>query len=112
MTVLLNAACLLAFAISQSFMIAIILRFATGFLQIFMCVFGPVWVDRFVPERLKSTYLTLLLLGTPLGVVLGYGLSFVCVSHGTWRWAYYIQLILAVPEALCFLAFPAQFMDI
>jgi MFS family permease len=93
-------------------MYAIILRFATGFLQIFMCVFGPVWVDRFVPERLKSTYLTLLLLGTPLGVVLGYGLSFVCVSHGTWRWAYYIQLIVAVPEALCFLAFPARFMDI
>ena len=112
MTVLLNALCLFAFALNTSYYIAIILRFLTGFLQILMCVFGPVWVDRFAPEKYKSIYLTFLLLGTPLGVVFGYGLTFVCIKYLTWRWAYYIQLILAVPLAASFLCFSSDYTDV
>ena len=74
--------------------------------------FGPVWVDRFAPEKYKSIYLTFWLLGTPLGVVFGYGLTFVCIKYLTWRWAYYIQLILAVPLTASFLCFSSDYTDV
>ena len=104
-TVFLNSGCLFAFAVNPNFYLAILLRFLTGFLQIFLCVFGPVWVDRYAPEHAKSMQLTFLMLATPLGVVFGYGLAYAMIKYANWRWAYYIQLILAVPEALGLLAF-------
>lgn len=77
-----------------------------------MCVFGPVWVDRYAPEHAKSLQLTFLMLATPLGVVFGYGLSYAMIKYENWRWAYYIQLVLAVPEAIAFLLFPSSYLDI
>ena len=109
---MLNAVVLFAFCLNTNFYLAILHRFLTGFLQIFICIFGPVWVDRFAPESQKSVVLTLLLLGPPLGIVGGYGLAYACIKHSTWRTAYYIQLVLAIPIAFGFLAFSSDYTDV
>ena len=109
---MLNAVVLFAFCLNTNFYLAIVHRFLTGFLQIFICIFGPVWVDRFAPESQKSIFLTLLLLGPPLGIVTGYGLAYACIKHSTWRTAYYIQLVLAIPIAFGFLAFSSDYTDV
>jgi len=48
-------------------------RFMTGFSQVFMAIFLPVWADKFAPnEQAKTCWLTGVLLASTVGVLMGY----------------------------------------
>ena len=49
-------------------------RFISGFFQVFLVVYYPVWVDCFAGTK-KTMWLTFLQVGVPLGVFLGYGIT-------------------------------------
>lgn len=46
------------------------------------------WVDLFAHEKQKTTWITLLLLGVPLGVILGYIMTAVLVTYLDVRYEY------------------------
>ena len=51
-------------------------RFMTGFSQVFMAIFLPVWADKFAPnEAAKTCWLTGVLLASTVGVLFGYVLT-------------------------------------
>lgn len=52
----------------------IVSRLISGFFQVFLVVFYPVWVDYFADSN-KTRWLTYLQIGVPFGVFLGYGLT-------------------------------------
>jgi len=68
---------------SDSFYADAFLRFCVGFFQVFSCIYYPVWADAFANEKQKSTWLTILVLASPLGVVFGYIMSSLFVA--AWR---------------------------
>ncbi len=44
--------------------------------QVFFCIYFPVWVTLFIPNPKQQTLmLTFLVLGVPLGVIIGYILT-------------------------------------
>jgi len=51
----------------------------------------------------------MLLLGVPLGVILGYIMTAFLVVYVHWKWTFYIQAGLLVPLALCFMFTPARY---
>jgi hypothetical protein len=67
-------------------------RFMTGFFQVFISIYFPVWADTFgSTDRQKTMWLTGLLACSPIGVLLGYTLCASLVSYGiSWRYSLYI----------------------
>lgn len=56
-------------------------RLMTGFCQVFVVVYFPVWVDIFSPEKWRTLWLTFLQLAVPLGVIMGYSLTAFMLSY-------------------------------
>lgn len=60
-------------------------RFFTGFFQVFVTIYFPVWSDTFaVTERQKTVWLTILLMASPLGVLAGYLLTAYALAYYKW----------------------------
>lgn len=67
------AVSLIMFTQTSDFNFLIFCRFLTGFFQVFVSIFYPVWADTFgTNEKVKTMWLTLLLLCGPIGTLLGY----------------------------------------
>jgi predicted MFS family arabinose efflux permease len=107
-----NAICLYAFTSSSSFLVCVLLRGLTGFMQVFVTIFYPVWADAYGTEKQKSIWLTILLLASPLGVVLGYTLTFYMQKYLNWEWSFYIQAVAILPCAACYLITPSKYINI
>lgn len=67
-----------------------ILRCLTGFFQIFVCIFPPVWADAFASERIKPVWITILLLGSPVGVFLGFSVTSAMNIYASWEWSFHL----------------------
>lgn len=67
---------LLGFTISNSFTTSIFIRAATGFFQIFIISYQPVWFDTYCAEQLKSMALTINMISSPFGIVVGYLITY------------------------------------
>lgn len=67
-------ACLSVFTYSGNIYIFGFSRILTGFFQVFLVIFFPVWVDFFGGKN-KTLWLTILQLGVPLGTFFGYILT-------------------------------------
>ena len=86
----LNIGTLILFTKSQDYIVLIICRLCTGLFQVFFCIYFPVWADVFGNETQKSSWLTYLLIASPLGVVMGYGMCAMFLNNIGWRWAFYV----------------------
>ena len=54
-----NCFFLLAFALTSNYLLALFIRLITGFFQVFVIIFMPVWADAFGSEREKSIWITM-----------------------------------------------------
>ena len=107
-----NAICLWFFTVSESFYLSVFFRGLIGFFQVFMTIYMPVWSDTFGTEKQKSVWLTISLLASPLGVVLGYTLTYYMIQHLTWEWSFYIQAMALVPCSIAILITPSKYIDL
>jgi len=51
-------------------------RLFIGVTQSFIMIYSPVWVDQFAPRNRKTLFMAIQQVASPLGVVLGYALTF------------------------------------
>ena len=109
---LLNVGALLVFTITDNFVILAVSRSLTGVFQIFFCIFQPVWADVFGNEKQKSLWLSYLIIATPLGVIIGYGLCAIFQNNIGWRWAFYIQAFMLCPSFIGLTFIPAKYFDV
>ena len=72
---------LLLFTLSNNFWILAASRLMTGMCQVFFAIYFPVWVDIFGDEETQTIWLANLLLGVPLGVILGYIFTAFMISY-------------------------------
>lgn len=70
---LMNAVALFAFTVSQAYWLQATTRFCTGFFQVFISIYYPVWADKFGHhKKRKTTWMSILLFSSTIGVLIGY----------------------------------------
>jgi predicted MFS family arabinose efflux permease len=105
---------LLLFTLYGNFYFLIAMRFLTGFCQVFISIYMPVWADTFgSTERVKTIWLNMLLFGSTIGVLLGYILCASLVTQSiSWRYAFYTQSLCFVVPLVGMLIAPSSYFDI
>lgn len=111
-SLVMNTIALLMFTTSTSYYFMLFLRGATGFFQIFLVVYQPVWTDTFCEEKFKSIALTVNMLAAPLGIVGGYMLTYYMNKYHTWEWSFYLQSIAIVPCFIFLLMCPEKYLNV
>ena len=99
-----NCVTLIAFIMVKNLYIALVIRFITGFSQVFFSIYSPVWAVAYGSEREKPLWITALTFCSTLGIFIGFSFATVLNTNGEWQWAFIIQASLCVPciIGLCF----------
>lgn len=108
----LNIGTLILFTFTDIYAILVVCRMCTGLFQVFFCIYFPVWADVYGNDIQKSTWLTYLLIASPLGVVMGYGLTAAMLENIGWRWAFYTQSFLLLPSLIGIFITPLKYVDV
>ena len=112
LSLLLNAISLILFTATNYYYFDAFLRILIGIFQVIITIYNPVWADIFARENLKSAWLTFLILGSPLGLVLGFALTSIMKSIYNWRFSFYLQAAGLVPCVIAFFLIPKKYLDI
>jgi predicted MFS family arabinose efflux permease len=82
---------LFLYAISSDFYYLAFARFLSGFNQVFLVIYMPLYVDAFSKKELKTTFMSSILLAPPIGVLIGYGLTATTIGlYENWRISFLI----------------------
>jgi sugar phosphate permease len=81
---------LVLFTFTGIFKLNMLLRFMTGFFEVFISIYAPVWADAFGSEKVKSIWISGLLLCSPLGIFVGFTLTSYMVAHYRWEYSFII----------------------
>ena len=53
-------------------------RCLSGISQVFYPTYLPVWCDQYAKKKKRAIWVTLVQIGNPLGIIIGYGLGMIC----------------------------------
>lgn len=88
-------------------------RFISGFFQVFLTIYIPLYCDCFGTSVTKPYMLSLILLAGPLGLVTGFGCTGALISYGvSWRYSFFVQGITMLGGAIMICMFPSRFINI
>ena len=79
LSLLVNGISLYLFTIFTPFYLMGLMRYTSGFAQVFLIIYKPVFVDTFASKSQKSALMSLILMSPPLGVVIGYLLTAIMI---------------------------------
>lgn len=80
-----NGASLWLFTATSNFGFMCLSRVLTGFSQIFITIYIPIYIDAYATQKQKSFLLSWVLVMPPIGVVVGYAMtSAIVLSGGLW----------------------------
>ena len=88
--------------------INIVARCLSGLSQVFYPTYLPVWCDQYAKQKNKAIWVTLVQIGNPIGIIIGYGIGLLCeaISEGNgWRIAFPIEGISLIVLALIIFLF-------
>ncbi|KEP66592.1 UNVERIFIED_CONTAM: transporter, major facilitator family protein [Hammondia hammondi] len=112
-SLLLNAAAVVFFAVSSSCFSLFLSRFLIGFSQTAFVVYAPVWVDKFAPHKLLTVWMGLTHSAVVVGVVVGYLFAgFLRQSKHNWRGALFLQVVLLLSLILVLAFSDAAHVDV
>lgn len=110
--IVLNILSLIYFTISEDFSNLLICRMFTGLFQIFFGVYQPVWADIFGNEQQKATWISYLIIATPLGTIIGYLMTAIFQDNFGWRFSFYFQALLLIPSTVYIVLIPRKYQDV
>lgn len=88
-TLVLNGISLYLFTVKSNYYCMCISRFIAGFSQIFITIYVPLYVDAFSSQKMKIHMLSIALISSTIGVVLGYYMtSYIINKGGVWKTVY------------------------
>jgi MFS family permease len=83
-------------------------------------VYSPLWVDEFAPPSSRTSWMSFLQAGVPVGVMLGYLIATVATSGDAstcwpgiscWRFPFLLQFMTSLPLACAAFAVPSEHLD-
>ena len=109
----LNALSQLAFTTTKEYYYLISSRFLTGFFQVFISIYWPVWTDVHAQsEKRKATWMSAFLAASPIGVLFGYVLTTQLIINYTWKYAFYVQAVAVAPAILLIIFVPTKYFSL
>ena len=94
--------------ITRNYEINLVARCLSGLSQVFYPIYLPVWCDQFAKKKLKAIWVTIVQIGNPIGIILGYGLGMltdVLFTGSGWVYSFLIEGILLAICAIIILFF-------
>ena len=108
-----NAISLSMFTLTKLYYLLVISRFLTGFFQVFISIYYPVWADCFGTNELqKTTWMSILLFSSSLGVLIGYIVTSQIIQKASWKYAFYVQVLATLPIFMIVISTPAKYLDL
>ena len=92
----------------NTYIINIIARCLSGISQVFYTTYLPVWCDQYAKKAKKAIWVTLVQIGNPLGIILGYGIGMLCnilFDDKAWNIAFLLEGITLIVLAIIILFF-------
>ena len=92
----------------NTYIINIIARCLSGISQVFYPTYLPVWCDQYAKKAKKAIWVTLVQIGNPLGIILGYGIGMLCnaiFDDKAWNIAFLFEGITLIVCAIFILFF-------
>lgn len=77
-TLLFKAVTLFIPIVFYGYYINAIARCLSGISQVFYPTYLPVWCDQYAKKKKRTIWVTLVQIGNPLGIIIGYGLGMIC----------------------------------
>lgn len=77
----------------------ILARCLSGLSQVFYPTYLPVWCDQYAKKDKKAIWVTLVQIGNPIGIIIGYGLGMICKAiseDNGWRIAFPVEGIILI----------------
>jgi len=112
-TLIPNAIALWGVTLTNNFWLLSACRFMTGFTQVFVGIFIPVWADKFAPtESAKQCWITGVLMASTVGVLIGYVITATLISWDRWHWSFYVQALAIIPVEMLLLMTPERYLSI
>ena len=81
--------------ITRGYIINLIARCLSGLSQVFYPTYLPVWCDQYAKKKLKTIWVTIVQIGNPIGIILGYGLGMlidqIFPDYSGWAISFFIE---------------------
>jgi len=84
-------------------------RIFSGFCQVFHPIYHPIYADTYGTKKNKTLILSVNLLASPLGIVIGY---IITSSMSSWRLAFVFIGVLSIILAILFLCIPPHYIEV
>jgi MFS family permease len=112
-SMMLQCLALALFTVSIDYNWQMFARFLSGFSQVILSIYLPVWVDAFAPRHSKTKWMTFIITAAPAGLFLGYSMTAVIVMFDvSWQWAFYRPIIMLIPISQIFFAIKEKYLDV
>jgi predicted MFS family arabinose efflux permease len=76
---MLQCLALALFTVSTEYSWQMFARFLSGFSQVILSIYLPVWVDAYAPRHTKTKWMTFIITAAPAGLFIGYSMTAVIV---------------------------------
>ena len=106
------AVTLVTFTLTPNFYLNVLMRFLSGFCQIFTIIYVPLWADAFGNERQKSLWIAIFTSCSVVGIFIGYSLTSWMVAQFSWEYSFVIAAISTIPLVLSIALTDTKFLDI
>lgn len=113
-TLIFKAFTLLTALFTCNFYVNVISRILSGISQVFFTTYFPVWSDQYGKESKRVIMVSLIQLGNPLGIIIGYGLnslinSFASKDYRAWRISFGVEGIILIICGFIILSFDSLY---
>jgi predicted MFS family arabinose efflux permease len=108
-----NGVGLFIYSLSSEYHMMCFARFLSGFNQIFIIIYIPLYIDAFSKKEAKSMWMSSVLLAPTLGVMIGFGLTAFTISvYDSWRFSFHIQSLTMIFSFIILCTIPTKYFDI
>jgi len=113
-SLLVNGAALFLLTLNAEFYVLCLSRFVSGFSQVYIVIYKPVFIDTYADRRTKSFLMAMQAVTPALGVVIGYVMTSCIISaaDGAWQISFLAQSIASIAAAVLAFMVPKMYLNI
>ena len=107
-TLIMGSTLIIPALVNKNYEINLIARALSGISQVFYPTYLPVWCDQYAKKNLKAIWVTIVQIGNPIGIILGYGLGLISgnlLFSSGWIDSFFIEGIALAACAIIILFF-------
>ena len=75
-------------------------------------IYGPVWSEAIAPRRLKSLWISFMLLCCPIGLTIGFAITALFTNHYKWEGSFWTISLFSAFYAFLILLVPSKYFDV